>query len=479
MVPLRGGVGRREIAAALISALTASALLAAPTAAPAGGGKISVLLVASDVDDVAVGWSLAGRLNSLGWNVTVDILYLNEDYEGARGDRARLSDPLFLSGFDQFWLPDLNADRMAGGRLTDGELGTLLSKVREGRGVLLGLNTLTQHWSETMQELSGVTIVGLRRSGGAGGVGPGLSAAPGSGLPPGTEVWYNWSLGFAELSAPPGSEILASAPGGRPAVVLADVGRGYSVVCPLNFVAAYAQSDRADPLLDVLAAALSLGASGHSVEEVGPLERLAELVSSFDPTNPVHLAVSAGLAYAALLDAAVLGVLPYELTRLVFLPLRRVVCRVMSGREATRRILELIMRRPGVDAREVSSEVGVGRPTPLLAAIEVCGAASSARLPGWGGRRRVWFRPEDRELALALNLAADPVTWRLIGFYLGNPGSTPKEAAVELGIPLERAVTLTRWLADVGAVRLSPLTEGYAVHPGPAARRAAGAGGGG
>ncbi len=465
----------------LLIALSASVLLVAgallPGSAVQGGSETrggqtpppSVLLVASDVEDVRFGKELAGSLSEAeGREIRVEVLYLGSEYSGADEERERLSDTWFLRGFSEIWIPDLNVPWTEGGAITEEEIRALGRVVGEGRVLLVGLNTYSQSWSPPLEELTGVELTSLNTGTGTvtiHEVGGSVTAS------------YDPSLWWANLRPSSNCSVLATSEAdGSPAIVACRSGGGAVLTLAFNPVVPVVESKvKSGGILELVGRALSAAEEGVVPRPPPAWDRAAALVRSAAASiaTPRGVAWFASLSYAALLGATLVGYAPYAAGVAALMPLRPILRKVLRADRSSGKLYSLILDAPGRSLPELEAECeGCRIPTKVrLAAMEACGLIDSAVVRGVG---RLWFHPRDRELVLAMSLAADPLTWRVLTLISERPGLTPEEIAVEMGAPLERVVRLVRWLVDIGAVAAADVGGLTELYPSDALRRAVG-----
>jgi hypothetical protein len=291
-----------------------------------------VLFVCSDIGDVTLA-------NSFGSDV--DILYLGKDLPD---DRSRLSNLLYLSRYDEIWIPDLNVEWTKGGRLNEDEINTLMEYVRSGGILVIGLNTYVQSWSRKLDELLGIRVMRLEK--------PPKDGESWDIVYKGRVYQYNDTY-QAVVVRTIHAEVLATYRDGYPAITLNHYGSGVAVLMTFNPVKGYTNGDSS--LLEVYRAVSSRALLERlHPPSVGVTIEVWIFLKEF-LLNPVIL----GLFIFFILELlAYFGFMPLGLTvlfALPALPLRKFVQR----KEVCIRTVEVISTVRGVTLSELSEEIGV------------------------------------------------------------------------------------------------------------------------
>ncbi|KSW12038.1 hypothetical protein CF15_04465 [Pyrodictium occultum] len=455
-------------AAPVLVVLAAAILACSVSAASAAGGPgrpRSMLVVASDFDDILWARSIADSAAAAGLQVDVRVLYLSKSYPSAGAERARLSDPAFLWRYDAVLIPDLNRLFTYGGRLTPAEIEALAEYVRGGHLLFIGMNTFVQHWHPLLESMAGARVAGVASS---------SADTPLYDIVYRGRVYaYNDTYGAMHLE-PQGARVLAAFQEGHPAILANRYGRGVVVTAAFNPVKAVVSQGNGAEMAGLLAGIVveemqavtpEPPPARHRVKAVlhnaalallRPFGRVAAAAGGGLPGALAAAALVAFPAYLALLAASLACLAPRRIRLLVLRPLAR----LYKPREMDARIVELLRDSGPMSLEELAARLGAGwrRLCRRLTLLELRGAVASVP----EARGRLYVYPEDLPAAL---LAVDPLYEEIARLAAREPGVTVHEIAARLSIPPGAVLKACRRLAGYGLLELRKSLFEYEVYP--------------
>jgi Mn-dependent DtxR family transcriptional regulator len=426
-----------------------------------------VLVVASDIDDVIWAHQLGLALRRQGLNISVEVVYLWKDYPGAAPERRKLGDIGFLWNYDAILLPDLNKRWMYGGMLKQDEIENLLVYARRGHLVLIGMNTLVQHWYPQLEESTGVHVIGIHTS------------VKDIGLfdviYKGRLYDYNDTLG-AVLVEPVTANVVAHfVYEDRPAVTLNRYGYGVVVFVAFNIVeAAVLQKNgyeftkmSADILASLLGGIKPLPPpSSYEVRE--RLKNiLAELVLL---SKSIYEAAGGGLLGAAIVALIILSILYVVLLAAAYAcliapetsaALLRLLLPAKKEPDRIEKSVSLLLSEEvaqGVD--EIAERLGISRSAVCRALAWLIARGQVRRVKSCG---ETYYALSDK--APLAFLAVNPLYRSIAELVQREPGITVHEVAARLGIPFDTALLACKELAANGVLEMRKVMLEYELYP--------------
>jgi hypothetical protein len=397
-----------------------------------------ILFVCSDLGDVTLA-------NSFG--DSVDILYLGKDLPD---DRSLLSDILYLSKYDEIWIPDLNVQWTEGGRLNEWEIETLAEYVRSGGVLVLGLNTYVQSWSRKLDNLLGVRILRVEKP---------------------VDDGEDWDVVFGGRVYPyndtyqevvvrtVGAKVIATYKNGNPSITLNHYGSGIAALMTFNPVKAYVEGDRS--FLEIY-----LAISSEALKErknpptVGTAKKTFILLKR-TLFQPITLGL---LAFVLLELLAYFGFMPLSLTVFFAAPLVPLWGRIKKRKRCTR-IIETISVMRGVTLSELAEEM-----REKARRLKFCVAILKLK-------RKISLldisRLGEKDYLMTLHgLEAEGVAaWaierypRLMEKIAYHPGVTIIELARTSNMPPYEVLELLREMSRYGVVEIRKMPFDYEVYP--------------
>ncbi|WP_456453476.1 hypothetical protein [Thermococcus sp.] len=401
-------------------------------------GHVNVLVVCSDVNDVMFANSLGAEG---GFNV--DILYLGKDLPD---DRSKLSDVLYLIRYDEIWIPDLNSELTYGGRLKRSEIAALRKYVKTGGILVLGMNTYTQSWSRSFEEITGAKLIRVEK-------------------PERYDGWnifyenqtYRYNATYQTIVVKPyRAEVIAKYLNGLPAVTLSKFGRGIGVLLTFNPVI------NCNPNLTKLYLAVSYIALNRrdslpslSKEEILVIKTKRILL------HPVSIGI---IVFLTLELMAYLGLLPFKITvvlSVLFLPFSEFLLKKLPYRG----ILETVRVLRGVTVSDLSRELGINQrrlkfPMALLILKKYINTVDLSHLGV--GDPIIVIKGLEAEGVAAWTVSRYP---RLMEIIANNPGIGIIDLAHKVNMPPYDVLKFLRELSVYGVVELRKIVVDYEVYP--------------
>ncbi len=345
-------------------------------------GRLRVLVVASDAEDVLWATMLGVVLDKAAPGSRVEVLYLSK-IGGECGERSLLSDLLYLLDYDAVLVPDFNIFYACGGALSATEISTLRAYAESGGIVVVGLNTLVQSWSPRMSRLTGLELLSV--------VSVARDTRDYDLVWSGRVIEYNDTFGVVRVRLLEGSRAVARFVAGGPAVVVKRESRGFVVSLLFNPVKmGVEQGSRG--VFELVASLLLQLHHETGGERSLPLHVLATsgplLALRYALRNPLYSLASLAAGYVVLVVLCLLGLSPRSLCMLALKPLAR----SLSGMGLVAQVAK------AVEEAGVSTRVDLERITGLrgfklrraLLLAEACGAVRSIHT---GGCTRVYLPP--------------------------------------------------------------------------------------
>ncbi len=279
------------------------------------------LLVSSDVEDEAFAVLLSQVLGS-----EVHVLTLEDPRS-----RFLLGNYWFLMRYDAVYLPDLNSVWSYGGGITEAEWETLLSYVRDGGVLLVGLNTLAGSDRLDAFERGARLTVSFISIGGP------VPLIYGS-----YRVLLNGTYGLLSVQPAVRYHVVAKYWTGMPAVVVMRLGKGSLIVAGFNVVKETVENGKYELLLPIKGAvdmALSM-----REQPSGALWRFA--VAVLGAMTPIEAGVGAFFILIGLfLLLARAGLLPFLFTLGAVKLFSPIVCRALDRRWPYAELVDLLPTR--------------------------------------------------------------------------------------------------------------------------------------
>jgi hypothetical protein len=397
-----------------------------------------ILFVCSDLEDVTLA-------NSFGDNV--DTLYLGKDLPD---DRSRLSDILYLSKYDEIWIPDLNVQWTEGGRLNEWEIETLAEYVRIGGVLVIGLNTYIQSWSRKLDNLLGVRILRVEKP-----VDDGeeWDIVFNSGVYPYNDTYHE------VIVRPVSAKIIARYKNGNPAVTLNHYGSGVAILMTFNPVKGYVEGDPS--LLDVY---LTISKEALKERKNHPTVGSAKKALIILQRVFIHPITIGLLAFVFLELFAYFGFLPIGLTVLFALPFVP-LWRIVRNRKRCTSALEMVSIMRGVTPSELAEEIG-----EKARRLKFCVAI--LKLKRKISLLDISLLGEKDYLMTLHGLEAEGVAaWaierypRLMEKIASHPGITILDLARTSNMPPYEVLELLREMSRYGVVEIRKMPFDYEVYP--------------
>ncbi|KUJ99689.1 MAG: Uncharacterized protein XD43_0653 [Thermococcales archaeon 44_46] len=397
-----------------------------------------ILFICSDLGDVILA-------NSFGDNV--DIIYLGKDLPD---DRSTLSDILYLSRYDEIWIPDLNVQWTEGGRLSEGEIETLAEYVQSGGVLIIGLNTYVQSWSKKLDEVFGVRLLRLEKPKND------------------TEEWdvvfngrvYPYNDTYQEVIVrPEGAKVISTYKNEKPAITLNHYGSGVAVLITFNPVKAYVEGDRSflDLYLEVSSEALKERKNPPTISNTEKALIILKRVT----LHPLTLGL---LVFILLEILAYFGLMPLGLTIFFAAPLVR-LWGLIKHRKRCISTLETVSIMRGVTISELSEGMGekVRRLKFCIAILKLKRKVSILDISRLG----------EKDYLITLHgLEAEGVgAWAvekypsLMEKIINHPGVTILDLAHSSNMPPYEVLQLLREMSRYGVVEIRKMPFDYEVYP--------------
>ncbi len=397
-----------------------------------------VLFVCSDLEDVTLA-------NSFGDNV--DILYLGKDLPD---DRSALSDILYLSKYDEIWIPDLNAQWTEGGRLSEREIETLAEYAQSGGVLVIGLNTYVQSWSRKLDDLLGVRVLRLEN--------PAKDGEEWDIVFKGRVYPYNDTYHEAVIR-PEGAKVIARYRNGNSAITLHRYGAGVAVLMTFNPVKAYVEGDHSfmGLYLEVSREALNERKNPPTISST----KKALIILKRVLLHPITL----GLLVLILLEIlAYFGLMPMGLTVFFAAPLIP-FWGIVRRRKRCTGVLETVSIMRGVTLPELSEEVGekVRRLKFCIALLKLKGKISILDISRLGEKDYlITLHSLEAEGVAAWAVEKYP---RLMERIARHPGVTVLDLARSSNMPPYEVLQLIREMSRYGVVEIRKMPFDYEVYP--------------
>ncbi|ASJ07684.1 hypothetical protein A3L08_08315 [Thermococcus pacificus] len=396
-----------------------------------------ILFVCSDLEDVTLA-------NSFGNNG--DILYLGKDLPD---DRSPLSDILYLSKYDEIWIPDLNVQWTEGGRLSEGEIGALTEYVQSGGVLVIGLNTYTQSWSRKLDALLGVRVLRLESP---------IEDGEDLDIVFNERVYPYNDTYQAVIIRPEGAKVIARYRNGNPAITLNSYGSGVAVLMTFNPVKAYVEGNPSfvDLYREVSSEALKERKNPPTISNTKKTLILLKRVI----LHPITLGL---LVFILLEILAYLGLMPLGLTVFFaapFIPFWGIIKR----RKRCTSVLEIISMMRGVTLSELSNEMGekVRRLKFCIAILKLKRKISILDISRLGGRDYlITLHGLESEGVAAWAVEMYP---RLMERIALHPGVTILDLARSSNMPPYEVLQLLREMSRYGVVEIRKMPFDYEVY---------------
>jgi hypothetical protein len=397
-----------------------------------------ILFVCSDLGDVTLA-------NSFG--DSVDILHLGKDLPD---DRSILSDILYLSKYDEIWIPDLNVQWTEGGRLSEGEIETLAKYVRSGGVLVVGLNTYVQSWSRKLDNLLGVRILRVEKP---------------------VKDGEDWDIVFGGKVYPyndtyqevvvrtAGAEVIATYKNGNPAITMNHYRSGVAVLMTFNPVKAYVEGNHS--LLEVYLAVSDEALKGRTSPPTVGGAKKALIILERVFIHPVTI----GLLVFVLLELlAYFGFMPLSLTVFFAAPLVPLWGRIKK-RKRCKHTLETISIMRGVTLSELAEEMKekIRRLKFCVALLKLKRKISMLDISRLGEKDYlITLHGLEAEGVAAWAIERYP---RLMEKIASHPGITILDLARTSNMPPYEALELLREMSRYGVVEIRKMPFDYEVYP--------------
>ncbi len=416
---------------------------------------IRILSVCSDLEDVVFTYNLVEELEHRGYDIDVEILYLSKNYPGASDERKLLSDIWYLRKFDQIWLLDLNVLMIIDGSLKPSELDNILKACREGRLVVIGMNTYVQNYSPSFDKLLGIRLLNaygsLKETYYIRGLGYNLE--------------YNASAcGIAFVENVSSKVLAVFEPSGKPAITIKKYGNGIAAFLAFNPVK-QAIEYNSTSYYSLLAEAIT-----ESMSMVGPrifppfYEYYVHRISERFPLIVLTI-LSVSIVFAFLEILAYLGLLPYSMILIFIAPGVLLLKKRIRSSRRFEDIYLVIRDNPGISIDELSVLTGISRRRLkyYLAVLENAGMVRSLIIPYLGVGRI--FVCRGMELEGIIYRLAYTEGERIINIIVKEPGITVSELAARTGLPIDRVLQIIKRLAAYGVIELRRAGTEYEAYP--------------
>lgn len=399
---------------------------------------IKVLVVCSDVNDVM----FANSLGAAG-GFSINILYLGKDLPD---DRSKLSDILYLTRYDEIWIPDLNSGLTYEGRLKREEIATLREYVKSGGILVLGMNTYTQSWSRFFEEVTGTKLLHIEKS----------KRLDEWIIFYGNQTYRYNSTYQAVVVDPYRAEIIAKYSNGLPAVTISKFSLGVGVLLTFNPVIDY-NPKLMKLYLAVSSIALNKRDSPPSLSE----EEILTIRAKHVLLHPISIGM---IVFLTLELLAYLGLLPFKVTVVLsvfFLPFSGFLLR----KSLYKKILETIHVLRGVTVSNLSGEIGIKQRRlkfPMALLILKRHVNTVDLTPLGVEDTLVVLKGLEAEGIAAWTVEKYP---RLMEIIANNPGIGVIDLAHKVNVPPYNILKFLRELSRYGVVELRKIIVDYEVYP--------------